>query len=48
MSQMTWKKVPRVKAKPTMPMMPDVREKGEVAVVDTTTPIVMMLNLMEI
>lgn len=34
-------KVPRVKAKETMPIMPEVRKKGEVvAVVETTTPMV--------
>lgn len=34
-------KVPRVKAKETMPIMPEIRKKGEVvAVVDTTTPMV--------
>jgi hypothetical protein len=31
--------VPRVKAKDTMPIIPEIRKKGEVvAVVDTTTP----------
>jgi hypothetical protein len=34
-------KVPRVKAKDTMPIMPEIRKKGEVvAVVDTTTPMI--------
>lgn len=36
--QTTLMKVPRVKAKDTMPIMPEIRKKGEVAVVDTTTP----------
>lgn len=34
----TLMKVPRVKAKETMPIIPEIRKKGEVAVVDTTTP----------
>jgi hypothetical protein len=38
--QMTLKKVPSVKAKPMRPMMPQMRENGEVTVVDITIPIV--------
>lgn len=34
-------KVPRVKANDTKPMMPDVRKKGEVAVVERYMPIVL-------
>ena len=37
--QTTLMNVPRVKAKDTMPIIPEIRKKGEVvAVVDTTTP----------
>lgn len=40
-SQTTFKNVASVKAKDTMPMMPETRKKGEVAVgEDTTRPMV--------
>jgi len=37
-------KVPKVKAKETKPMIPETKKKGEVAVVDTTTPMAVRYN----
>jgi hypothetical protein len=36
--------VPKVKAKETKPMIPETKKKGEVAVVDTTTPMAVRYN----
>lgn len=52
LDQRTRIKVPSVKANETKPMMPDVRKKGDVAVVDRYMPIVLssscqMVDLLE-